>query len=97
MGTSPSAPAQDRVGISGGTLENESDVRHADRAGDEPSQNVQVEPEKKKKRGFWAKVFGVGSDDDQQKKETDKKDKTDKSVKRKQRPGRRERALRKGR
>jgi penicillin-binding protein 1A len=26
----------------------------------------QVEPDKKKKRGFWAKVFGVGKDDDKE-------------------------------
>jgi hypothetical protein len=73
MGSSPTVPTQQRAEVAGGTTEEREEARDADRSDEQQSEAPEVSPEPKKKRGFWAKVFGVG-DDDQQKNETkDKK------------------------
>jgi penicillin-binding protein 1A len=70
LGTSPSAAAQERAEIAAALPDaDREDVRHADRPADQQAQDAQTAPEQKKKRGFWSKVFGVGGDDDERKKE----------------------------
>jgi membrane peptidoglycan carboxypeptidase len=70
LGTSPSPAAQERAEIAAGPPDaDREDVRHADRTADQQAQDAQTAPEPKKKRGFWSKVFGVGGDNDDRKKE----------------------------
>jgi 1A family penicillin-binding protein len=68
----PAAPAQERASETIGSGEADRSVQHADQtASANDPEGVRPEPEKKKKRGFWSKVFGIGGDNN----ENDKKKK----------------------
>ena len=73
FGASPSAPSQERASEAVAHGHEEADVRHADRNDDGDDEDKPAEmnqpPEKKKKRGFWSKVFGRGDDKDDKKDE----------------------------
>lgn len=89
FGGSPSAPSQERSSDvvrtdDDGTHDRDRDVRHADSNDRNEVPEIQQAPEKKKKRGFWSRVFGVGDD----KKDDDRKD-DDKGKKRKKDEGNR--------
>jgi 1A family penicillin-binding protein len=73
-GSSPAAPPQERSSASEAASTGEPDrtVQHADQQATNTPDEAQQAPEKKKKRGFWSKVFGVGGDDE---KDRDKKKK----------------------
>jgi membrane carboxypeptidase/penicillin-binding protein len=74
MGSSPSAPSQERASEAMASPEHQTpDVRQADRDGNERAEVRTAEEPKKKKRGFWAKVFGVGRDDNDKRDEDKKK------------------------
>jgi len=63
----PAAPPQERPSDVIASREEPPDVQHADRR-DESASDVQSPPEKKKKRGFWSRVFGVGDDEGKERK-----------------------------
>jgi 1A family penicillin-binding protein len=73
IGGSPSAPPQERTGGVTSLPPAAADVRRAERDDDDAVGTIEPAPEKKKKRGFWARVFGVGSDDDAKKDKKKKK------------------------
>ena len=91
LGDTPTAPAQERATErterateAVGTGEADHDVRHADQNGGAPTDAAQA-PEKKKKRGFWSRVFGRGDDNDND--NDNDKDKVDDKKKDKKKSG----------
>ncbi len=67
--STPSAPPQERASEAIASGDPDRGVQRADQtAGANDSGDVRPEPEKKKKRGFWSKVFGIGGDDKDKKK-----------------------------
>jgi hypothetical protein len=73
-GGSPSAPPQERASEAIGSGDADRGVQRADQSASvNESADARPEPEKKKKRGFWSRVFGVGGDDDKDRDKEKKK------------------------
>jgi 1A family penicillin-binding protein len=66
IGGPPAVPVQERPSdvITTGEPDREAHRAERDDDADEERPEIVQAPEKKKKRGFWARVFGVGDDDD---------------------------------
>jgi membrane peptidoglycan carboxypeptidase len=87
-GTTPVAPAQQRASGASNHDHAADDVRHADRDDDDEDDVpviAQAPEPQKKKRGFWARVFGVGKDDDDRARDEEKKRKKEEEKRRRDR------------
>jgi penicillin-binding protein 1A len=78
IGGSPSAPRQNRAGDVVRLPPVAADVRQAERSDEDADEVAPAVEKPKKKRGFWARVFGVGGDDEDEKKKDKEKKKKDK-------------------
>jgi penicillin-binding protein 1A len=83
--TLPTLPQQERPSQASSHDHDQDDVRHADRnddRDDDVPEIAQAPEPQKKKRGFWARVFGVGKDrDDRDDRDDEKKKKEEKRKK----------------
>jgi penicillin-binding protein 1A len=71
IGGAPPAPSPNRVGeiVAAPSPSESANPRDAARATAEGEQ-----PEKKKKRGFWSRLFGIGKDDDDEEREKERRE-----------------------